>query len=824
MLISFGGKNKNRRKRGRRGVRGWIISTTAIGLLIGYTVGESRAMHVTFAKNDEIKFSKVYSGGKKENSETARPFNIPAGTLKEVVEAFVKITGWTINVPNDLQNIPSAGVSGNFTDEEALRRVLVDTGATVDFSSPKIGALRLLGPNETVQIIAESAIISSPKYTEPLRDIPQTITVIPKELIEKQGATTLREVLTNVPGITINAGEGGAPAGDNLTLRGFSARNDIYVDGVRDLGPQSRDPFNLEQVEVVKGPSSSFTGRGSTGGTINLASKLPNLRRSISGSFALGTDKTKRGTVDLNAPITDTVAVRLNAMGHNSKQAGREDVEFKRYGFAPSIMFGLGTPSRYSFSYFHLEQDNISDYGVPWVPAANNVLVAFRDRPAPVPRSTFYGYLSRDKEKLGADMGTFRYEHEFNDKVAVRNQLRYGRSTRDSIASPPRFANNNSTAINREMRSYVTKDDIWDNQTDFTLRLNTGSIQHSAVVGTSLTYEKNTRINRSAPNAPTTLLNPNPNDIYTGIITVSPFMGDITGKTLAVYGFDTVKFNKYFEAVGGLRWDYFDVEGVSAGTTSVTPLSQTTRMLSGRAALIFKPIEAASIYASYGNSLNPSLEGLSYQSATNATNVDPEKTQNYELGAKWGVFNSRLLLTGALFRVDKTNTRTPGVNPGDPPIVLDGEQRVDGIELSATGNITRNWQIFAGYSFLDSEIRSSNTAPTNVNGVLISEVGKNLINTPRNSFNLWTTYTYDKFFIGGGPRFVGKRFGNTINTRFVDEYWLVDAVASYQITKNINVRLNGYNLTNKYYFSALGGGHVIPGAGRSLLVSTGFSF
>lgn len=823
MLINFSQHNKKRHKRGVRGIRGWIISVTAMGVLIGFTVGENRAMNTTFARHDEIAAHETVSDDKDETAPT-RPFNIPAGTLKEVIDAFAKITGWTIKVPDDIQGLSSPGVTGNLSDEEALRRILADSGATIDFSSPKIGALRLLGPNETVQIVAETAVVSSAKYTEPLRDIPQTITVIPKEIIEKQGATTLRDVLTNVPGITITAGEGGAPAGDNLTLRGFSARNDIYIDGVRDLGPQSRDPFNLEQVEVVKGPTSAFTGRGSTGGTINLSSKLPNLRRSVAGTFAFGTDKTKRGTIDLNTPITDTVAVRLNALAHNSKYAGREDVEFKRYGFAPSITFGLGTPSRYTFSYFHLEQDNISDYGIPWVPATNNALAAFRDRPAPVPRETFYGYVNRDKEKLGSDLGTFRYEREFNDLVAVRSQLRYGHSTRDSIASPPRFANNNSTAINRELRSWITEDDIWDNQTDFTLRFNTGSLSHAAVVGTNLTYEKNLRLIRNGGNASTTLYNPNPNDVYTGAIVTSPFAGNVVGKTLAVYGFDTVKLNKYFEIVGGLRYDYFDVDGVSAATTGLTPIAQTTRMLSGRGAVVFKPTEAASIYASYGNSLNPSLEGLSYGTATNALNVDPEKTQNYELGAKWGFFDSRLLLTSAIFRVDKTNARTPGINPGDPPIILDGRQRVDGIELGATGNITRNWQILAGYSLLDSRILESNTAPTIVNGVSFSEVGRRLINTPRNSFNLFSTYSWNKVFFGGGPRFVDRRYGNTINTRFVDSYWLVDAVASYQISKNFDVRVNGYNLTNKYYFSQIAGGHVVPGAGRSLLVSTGFRF
>ena len=155
---------------------------------------------------------------------------------------------------------------------------------------------------------------------------------------------------------------------------------------------------------------------------------------------------------------------------------------------------------------------------------------------------------------------------------------------------------------------------------------------------------------------------------------------------------------------------------------------------------------------------------------------------------------------------------------------LHGEQRVGGVELSATGNLTRNWQIFAGYTLLESRIVKSNVAPTLVNGIFISEVGKELINTPRNSFNLWTTYTHKKFFFGGGPRFVDRRYGNNINTRVVDGYWLVDAVVSYEINKHVDLRLNMYNLTDEYYFSQIGGGHVVPGAARSVLLSTSFRF
>lgn len=813
-------RNKNRKNKSvNPRPRFWILSVGMMSVLVAFTVGNSRDIAVVYARERNGNLEII----QKRNPQVVQ-FNIAAGRLEDVIKMFEKIVGWQVKIEiNEILDVQSAGVTGNFTPEQALQKILEGTGINYSFEDSKTIHLELRAENATVEIKdSDAKIVSSPKYTEPLRDIPQTITVIPKAIIEQQGATTLRDVLQNVPGITLTAGEGGAPAGDNLTIRGFSARNDIYVDGVRDLGPQSRDPFNLEQVEVVKGPSSTFTGRGSTGGTINLVSKLPNLRKSVAGTFALGTDKTRRGTIDVNLPVKENLAFRVNAVGHDSRFAGRDVVRNSRWGIAPSLMFNLKNVNRFNVSFFHLRQENISDYGIPWVPATNDALINFRDRPAPVPRETFYGFTDRDKEKLLADLLTIRYERDFNDKTAIRNQFRYGYSRRDSIATPPRFNNNDSTLINRELRSWITNDDVWDNQTDFTARFKTGFIEHSTVFGANLTYEKNIRVLRSAPNAATTLLNPNPNDIYTGVITTSPFVGDISGKTYAVYAFDTIKFDKRFEFTGGLRFDYFDVAGVSAATTGLTPLARVDRILSGRAALIYKPLESGSIYVSYGTSANPSLEGLSYGVAN--TRIDPEKTHTYELGAKWEFFAGRLLLAGAVFRVNKTNARTPGILPDDPPQILDGRQRVDGIELSATGNITRSWQIFAGYTLLDSEIVRSNAVPTLVNGIGISEVGKKLINTPRNSFNLWTTYSYKKIFFGGGPRFVDRRFGNTINTRFVDSYWLADAMISYQVTKNIDFRVNAYNLTDKFYFNQITGGHVVPGAGRSILFSTGFHF
>jgi catecholate siderophore receptor len=775
-----------------------------MGMLIAYAPGNSHAITLGRAPLSE-----------RSVAETQRParFDIPPGSLESVLIAFQKASGLQVIIPNDaMRSIASPGVSGVYSTEQALRQILKGTGISYRFSDPQTVILEIQAAAESVEVRDDSkAQVASPKYTEPLLDTPQTITVIPKEIIEEQGATTLRDVLRNVPGLTISAGEGGTPAGDNLTLRGFSARNDIFVDGVRDLSPQSRDPFNLEQVEVVKGPSSVYTGRGSTGGSINLLNKTPNQKRTFSGTLDFGSDRTRRVTGDINLPLGDTVAFRLNLLTHHSGVAGRDVVNFNRWGVAPSVTFGLGKPARFTVSYYKLRQDNLSDYGIPWVPVTNNALVAYRDRPAPVPRHTYYGLKNRDFEKLDADLVTLKFEHDFNDGLSLRNQFRFSNSSRDSIASPPRFADNNSTAINRELRSWQTEDKIWDNQSDLVARFSTGKVEHALVAGLDLTRENNVRRTRTAPNMLTTLLNPNPNDVFPGTITLSPIVGDVTANSQAVYVFDTAKFGKQWELNGGLRWDRFAADGI---TTTGLPVARVDKMLSGRTGVVFKPLAQGSIYASYGTSLNPSLEGLSYSTAN--TVIDPEKTYTFEAGSKWDFFGGRLLLSGAAFRVEKTNARTPGILPGDPPQVLEGRQQVDGAELSVTGNVTRDWQFLAGYTFLDSETVDSNT---------VTEIGKELVNTPRNSFNLWSTYRLPGgASFGGGARFVGRRFGNTINTRFVDAYWTFDAMASYPVSKHIDLKLNLYNLTDRFYFDRLGGGHVVPGPGRAAALSTSFRF
>lgn len=692
--------------------------------------------------------------------------------------------------------------------------------------------------------------VSSPKYTGPLRDVPQSITVIPQELIKEQGATSLRDVLRNVPGISIQAGEGGGgPAGDNLSIRGFNAKTDIFIDGVRDFGGYSRDPFNLEAVEVYKGPSSSTSGRGSTGGSINQTSKTPKLEPFYIGDVTGGTDNFFRTTLDINQPLflnqgnpgspgvpaakgakevqpvaatpTTGAALRLNGLYHTQDIPGRDHVEDERWGVAASLAFGLGTDTRLTLSYLHLEQDNVPDYGIPWVPATNTDprLISSRDKAPPVSYDSFYGILDRDYEEISTDVATVLFEHDFSDTLKLRNISRAGRTTRDSVITAPRFAGTGST-LNRQFQSRDQEDSVLSNQTNLTAEFNTGTIRHTLTTGVEFAYEESENKARTADAAPQTdLFNPNAHDPYTGKISYSGARQEAEVFSAAAYVFDKIEFNDQWEVNGGLRYDYMETDYTSVDADGgVTDLTRDDHMLSWRAALVFKPVEFGSIYFGYGTSFNPATELLVSSSSggiINQFDTDPEESRTYELGTKWDLFDEKMSFTAALFRTEKTNARTP--DPADPTsFELTGEQVVQGLELGLAGSITEQWRVFAGYTYLDSEIEASNNA---------DEIGNELSNTPNHSFNLWTVYDLPAGFqIGAGAQYVGDRFNNNANVRVAPSYWVFDAMLGYQVNENVSLRVNVYNLGDEEYIDRLGGGHFVPGPGRSVAVSATIKF
>lgn len=671
--------------------------------------------------------------------------------------------------------------------------------------------------------------LSSPKYTEPLRDVPQTITVVPKAVIEQQGAATLRDVLRNVPGISFQAGEGGVPAGDNMTIRGFPGRNDIFVDGIRDFGGYTRDSFNLEQVEVSKGPASSYSGRGSVGGSVNLATKSPTLSEAYSGSLGLGTDDYNRATVDMNQPISGSplegTSLRLNGLWHSDHTAGRDAVQNQRWGLAPSLTIGLGTPTRVTFSYFQLQQNNVPDYGIPWVPTVTNsasALAPFSDDVPPVDYSNYYGLKARDFENTRTYLPSAKIEHDFNETFSLRNITRYGRTDRDSVITAPRFTSVNTTnTINRQIQSRDQEDTIAANQIDLTSRFETFKVEHALVTGLEFSRESSQNYARTGAVSTTSLRFPNPNDPYPFQIRRTGAHTDTQADSFAASVFDTVKLTEQWQVVAGLRWDYFDTtfEGHNTAGVKTNELSRIDREWSYRGGLIYKPRPNGSIYFGYGTSFSPAAEGLSLSAAPTAANnldTDPEEVRSFELGTKWDLFNNRANVSLAIYRSDKFNARTEDATDPTDVVILNGEQRVQGIELGIAGNITEAWQVSGGYAFQDSEILKSETD---------SEEGNELANVPKHTLSLWTTYRLPwNLEIGGGARYTGSRFSANNNLRKAPGYWLGDAMLAYHATKNLTLRLNVYNLTDEEYIDRVGGGHIVPGPARSGVLTANFTF
>lgn len=653
--------------------------------------------------------------------------------------------------------------------------------------------------------------LSSPRYDTILTDIPRTVTVVPKELLKAQGATTIVDALRNVPGISLQAGEGGTPAGDQLTMRGFSAINDFFVDGIRDIGGYTRDPFNYEQVEVAKGPNSVDSGRGSVGGSINLVTKTPHLEKSLEATLGFGTDSFGRGTIDYNAPIEalDGAAFRLNLMGNTEYIPGRDYVKNQRWAFAPSLAFGLGSDTVTTITYMYQSQSGQPDYGIPWLTLPSGKGVA-----PDVNFDNYYGLLERDYEHIDINLLTGEVRHKYNENTDLRLAARYGNVMRDSFITAPRFESGSTDTIRRtDFKTRDQTNEIMSVVLDSNIRFETGSLEHTFVSGIDYTRERNKNVARSdanIANAPSTsLYDPYAGGTYTmDIVEGATSVGRVN--TLGIFAYDSIAFNEQWTLNGGVRYDNIHSTYAETGEDN---LSNNDDLLSWRGALSYKPLKNGAIYIAYGTSANPSIADRVSLSEDTAS-LDPEETETFELGTKWDLLDQRLGLTAAVFHTDKTNGRTSAGRGYET--VLTGEQRVQGFELGLTGQINDDWSVFGGYTYLNSEIKSSENP---------DEVGNPLPNTPEHSFSIWTNYQISELFnVGGGARYVGKRYSNGSNTREADSFITFDAALTYQITETIAAQLNVYNLADERYIDYVGGGHFIPGESRSASVSLQFAF
>ncbi|MFI3118828.1 MAG: TonB-dependent siderophore receptor [Methylococcaceae bacterium] len=635
------------------------------------------------------------------------------------------------------------------------------------------------------------------KFEAAIRDIPQSVSVVKEELVKSQNAFNLRDALKNVSGLTIAAGEGGR-TGDSITLRGFSANSDTYLDGAKENGQYSRDTFFLERVEVLKGASSVLFGRGSTGGVINPIAKKPVMGKTFAtADFTYGNYDFKRTTLDAGTKLNDQVAVRLNTLYQDS-DSFRDYNYTNRWGIAPSIKYDITKDTDLTLMLMHQEEDSVFDYGVPMI----------NGKPANVSGNQFYGFKDDLLQTYNTSVVTAIFNHRFNSEFSVRNTFRYGdyeRDYRTLLFSGAAIGTGATATIARSQALRTSPQQNYYNQTDFTFKKPLFGFNNTLLFGAEVGWENYTfRSKNSTGVTPVSIYDPvgvaslglgRAND-FSGVLTTDR---NTKTNTAAGYVLDQFEITPQWKLLAGGRYDVFQAKQDDF-LLNTNDFERTDHQWNPRAGLVWQPKDWQAYYFSYGTSFNPSAETFSL--ATNNANLKPEQNQNLEVGAKLDLFDGRLSATGALFRLEKTNART--TDPTDPTRnILAGEQKTDGFELGLAGDILPDWSLSATYAYLDAEITKSNSSATgSVSGLSKSLQGKTSVNVPENSGVVWSSYHISpEWEVGGGVFMSGSRFTDSVNEVTLPGYARLDATVAYH-QKHFDIQANVFNLLDKNYYES----------------------
>ncbi|MGN6528567.1 MAG: TonB-dependent receptor [Burkholderiaceae bacterium] len=693
--------------------------------------------------------------------------------------------------------------------------------------------------NQSVTIEGEAqedfgrASVSLDKLPADLHDVPQSITVLSKSLLQSQGANSLADALRNVPGITLGGAEGGQ-IGNNINLNGFTARTDLYLDGFRDRGQYYRDTFALDSVEVLMGPSSMLFGRGSTGGVINQVSKVAQLRPVTEVELSATTNGLARIAGDVGRRIGDTAAFRVAAMAQEGAPTTRDVMRNRGAGVAPSLRYGIGTDDEITLSALLQANRDMPDYGVSPRTFAGRV-----GRPVDVPRDTFFGY--RDDRTI-QDVGalTAQWQHRFGVDTILRERLQTNRVHVDAreTASQGLLGSGANGAVKDtdplsalyvrlQSHDRVIDDHSVFDQVDLTSHFDTGRVQHELLAGAELGVEtySNQAYSRTGSGA------------CDGVKLAAGYVGcelltqpvhvdspasapDIAGNlatshadSTALYVGDTLGAGP-FKLVLGVRRDWFDARVANTIPTASSPASvaQDVAHTSYRSGAIWQPTPLQSYYVSYSTSFDPSLEQLT--NTTGATRpLPPASNKAVEGGGRVDLVEGRLSVNGAAFRITQDNARN---QQADGTYAATGSVRVRGVRLGASGAPVKGWKIFAGYAWLDAEI---------VRAIAAGTQGMVPANTPRNSATLWTTWEFlPRFEVGGGAVYQSRRYMNNTNLTEVPGYARIDATLAYR-RRDYDVRLNLFNLADRKWYDGIiqsDGGRAVPGTGRSAMLSLSY--
>lgn len=666
-------------------------------------------------------------------------------------------------------------------------------------------------------VAASSA--SGTKTEMALRDVPQTINVVPAAVIRDQHAMSIQDIMKNIPGVGLSTGDGQR---DQVFIRGFTAIGDQFVDGFRDDALYFRDLSNVERLEVIKGPAAVLYGRGSSGGLVNRITKKPGVDIT-DVALSLTNTAGRRGEVDVGR-VGETVDWRFTGARELS-DSYRDQQFINRTALAPSVAIRLSGDTKLLLQGEYLEDRRLTDFGIP----------SYQGRPVAVDASTYYGAANaRDADfsqsRVVSTAATLT--HKFSDTLSLRNAFRYYDYHLDRN-------NTNISGNVNEVRGTMSlghaklnRDESgWFNQTELTQKLVTGALRHEVLYGAEFGKQ-----NKDAASWAATVVATNVS-IFNPVLPVversklgvrSDTFG--TYDTAAAYVQDAISFNDEWKALAGLRYDSYKQQSRLANAAGVTTanLSRTDTAFSPRAGLVWQPGVAQSYYASWTRSFQPS--GENFALAANNADLSPETTRNAEVGAKYDLWGGRANATVSLFRLERDNIKTS--DPITNRIVPVGTQRTDGLELTFNADLHDGWKMMAGYAYLDATITDSIAVDKSVNvpgtttASSVAIKGKRATLTARNTANLWLTKDLGHgFTVGGGANAVGSRFANPGNTVVLPGYVTADAMAAYR-TGRYEVQLNVNNIGDTRYIVSGHGSSPnlsLPGAPRNVVLTLRYS-
>ncbi len=659
---------------------------------------------------------------------------------------------------------------------------------------------------------------SASKFDLPDQQDPQAKTTLTRELLDARGVYTLREALRSAPGVTMAAGEGGR-TGDSLSIRGFAANSDLYVDGLKDNGQYFRDTFATERIEVLRGAAGVLFGRGSTGGVVNTVTRKPTDHWTGDTALTAGAYDLYRATAGVGGPVVDDVlGMRVDAVAQDSGSF-RDEQHLQRFGVAPAVAIRAGERTTITVQGLHQQDDGTMDYGVPM----------YQGRPADVPVETYYGFKDDSFQNYDVNQGTATIEYRLDRDVTLRNATRYGdyrREYRTEILGAVNYATD-QVARTQSLRENEQNNLI--NQTEMAWKGGFGEREAGLLVGVELARENYDFKGKNSTGVPTVAVFDPQSPDTVGAGRANNLDGTLDSRnetaadTVAGYLLGSCDIVPTVKGVLGLRVDRFSAD-YTTGPTAAAPVavefSREDTMVSPRAGVIWTPLPELSTYVSWSRAFNPSAETFSLNAAS--AELGPEQTDNYEVGAKATLLDDAVTVGLALFRLDKSKART--VDPSNTAVqVLDGEQRTDGIELEAAGTVER-WSIQAGLALMDAQVISSNNTTTTWDGAVVGVEGKRPINAPETSGSLWTSYDLGwGFVVGVGGYAVGDRYSDQANSTVVPGYVRLDSMVGWS-DRTWFAQVNMQNLADTVLYETGSARSAYPGTPLTGQLTVGARF